>query len=541
MQSLVHRPFAFRSVSFFGALAVLAGCSEQPDAAPIGTTQQAALGSFAISGIVSTSKGPVGGATVKLLGSETRTAFSDATGHYTLAGLGNGSYQVSASANSTCASTTVNINTLTSNVTVDLGMTGTGCASVVFVPGPTGPTGATGPIGPAGPIGPMGPAGVPGATGPAGAQGAIGPQGATGAQGPQGIPGLNGVNGVNGAPGAQGPKGDTGAPGAQGPAGPAGAAGPKGDTGATGPQGPPGPAAGQDPLLGVVGVLTLDGFDTVPIRAFAQSIEVAASTSGGGVSKPTFSPIRIVRDQDALSPQLYVTAAKGTHIPSAEIVLAGGNLTIELDDVLLSEGSTDSMQNGIPLEELGLAYGAIQLTWSENGGAAITASWDIVQNTGGGANLDSDYVFFGPGVGPSAATNGWIPLTDFAAGLSVSTTIGAGGTGAGKASFTPLTLTNAAMRHTINHLVAVASGKHTTDTSAHFIAQSPVGDGTTFERFRYDLEDVTGTGIVLETTPDGTVTESLSVGYARITWTALKSPNSAAITDGWDVLGNKQL
>ncbi len=431
----------------------------------------------------------------------------------------------------------MNINTLTTNVTVDLGMTGTGCASVVFVPGPTGPTGPTGPIGPAGPIGPTGPAGVPGAVGPAGAQGPIGLTGATGPQGPQGVPGLNGVNGVNGAPGTPGATGAQGAPGAQGPAGPAGA---KGDTGATGPQGPPGPAAGEDPLLGVVGVLALDGFDTVPIRAFTQSVQVPTSASGGGVAKANFSPIRIARDQDALSPELYLTAAKGVHIPSAEIVLAGGNLTIELDDILLTQASTDSMQNGIPLEELGLAFGAIQLTWSESGSAAITASWDIVQNTGSGGSLDANYAFFGPGVGASGYPNNWVHLTEFATGINVNVVIGAGGGGAGKAAFAPLTLTNAAMRHTVNHVVAVASGQHTSDTSAHFIALNPNNDGTKFERFRYDLEEVTGTGIVLETTPDGALTESLSLGYSRITWTALKSPGSPAISAGWDIANNQE-
>ncbi|HTQ04573.1 MAG TPA: carboxypeptidase-like regulatory domain-containing protein, partial [Polyangiaceae bacterium] len=126
-------------------MALLAGCSERPADHDLGTAQEAVTGSFSISGTVTTSKGPVGGATVKLTGSESRTVFSDASGHYAISGLGNGAYGLSASSSTTCASNAVNLNTLTTNVTVDLGMTGTGCASVVFVQGPVGPQGPAGP------------------------------------------------------------------------------------------------------------------------------------------------------------------------------------------------------------------------------------------------------------------------------------------------------------------------------------------------------------------------------------------------------------
>jgi hypothetical protein len=304
-----------------GSMFSLAGCSQNSEQAPLGISEQAATGAFSISGIVSTSKGPVGGATVKLQGSESRTAFTDAAGKYTIPGLGNGAYQLSASSSSTCASSTVNLNTLTASVTVDLGMTGAGCASLVYVPGPTGPTG------PAGAKGATGDEGATGATGAAGAVGPVGATGATGAQGLQGVPGLPGAPGapgVPGAPGAQGPAGPAGAPG------PAGSAGPKGDTGATGPQGPVGPAAGEDPDLVQVGVITLGEFDTKPILAFSQSIEQVGTTSAGGsgAGRAIFSPISIVRYQDELSPNLHLLSAKGQHIEEADFAI-GPNFDIK--------------------------------------------------------------------------------------------------------------------------------------------------------------------------------------------------------------------
>src|SRR6188472_1271484 len=105
----------------------LAGCSTQDSGEAIASTSQAAIGNFVISGVVSTASGPVQGATVRLQGSETRTAFSDSQGRYSIPGLGLGSYQLSASAGNACATSgNVNLNNLNSSATVNLGLTGTG-------------------------------------------------------------------------------------------------------------------------------------------------------------------------------------------------------------------------------------------------------------------------------------------------------------------------------------------------------------------------------------------------------------------------------
>jgi hypothetical protein len=180
------------------ASALSLGCSQDHPGEPTGVTAEA-IGSLVISGTVRTSAGPVQGATVRLTGSDNRTAFSDSAGRYSITSLGAGSYQLSASAGATCSSNTINVSSLNASVTIDLGLTGSGCASFTVVTGPQGPKGDPG---------------ATGATGPAGPAGAAGPRGATGAIGPAGPAGMPGMAG---APGPQGPAGATGAAGPAGP------------------------------------------------------------------------------------------------------------------------------------------------------------------------------------------------------------------------------------------------------------------------------------------------------------------------------------
>ncbi|MEP7051347.1 MAG: carboxypeptidase regulatory-like domain-containing protein [Pseudomonadota bacterium] len=184
-----------------GGLSLLTSCAEAGSPTELRKSTEAIVGTRTISGMVSTSSGPAAGVAVKLSGGDSRTAFSDASGHYSIPSLGNAAYALVATASSTCASASVNVAQLTSDVTINLGMTGSGCSTLVFVPGPTGP------MGPIGPIGPSGPAGVAGAMGPAGPAGAVG---LVGPMGPSGPPGPSGAPGSAGPTGATGPKGTTG-------------------------------------------------------------------------------------------------------------------------------------------------------------------------------------------------------------------------------------------------------------------------------------------------------------------------------------------
>jgi type VI protein secretion system component Hcp len=97
----------------------------------------------------------------------------------------------------------------------------------------------------------------------------------------------------------------------------------------------------------------------------------------------------------------------------------------------------------------------------------------------------------------------------------------------------------AAHEHTPLHFVAAASGKHFDTSAAHFLTQ--VGGAQKFERFLYEFEDVTSQAVLLETTPTGALTETFSLGYERIKWSARSTPTSPTIKRGWDIPQNKEI
>jgi type VI protein secretion system component Hcp len=519
-----------------GAIALLTGCGQQQGDSPVASVQQAVTGTFTIAGTVTTSKGPTGGATVKLTGSETRTAFSDANGHYSIPGLGNGAYSVTASASTTCASSTVNLNTLTASVTVDLGMTGTGCASVTFVPGPTGATGATGPAGATGPVGATGATGPAGATGATGSAGAAGPMGPIGPMGPAGLNGLPGPVGPMGPQGPGGAQGPAGAQGAAGPAGAQGSAGPKGDKGDPGPTGP---AAGATGPLPVVGVLTLGTVKTVPIRGFSQRLDrpaTVASGGGGGAAKVTSTPIVITRDVDRSTPILDQQAAEGVVSASAEIVLADGALTIDLEDVLITEIDVDGFQDDVPQEHLALTYARGHWSYTPQGQATVSTDFDFETQTGGGGQLAQDFGFFGH-AGRTAADNGWISITDFSSGITVPTTLGSGG-GASRPVFTPLAMTAGVGKQTIEDLGQLFTGTTADSVAVHFRALDE--GGIPFDRLRYELTNSVVESVLIGTTGIGTgLSESLELGFEKVRWVALTSPDTAEVSGSWDIPGGK--
>lgn len=343
------------------------GCQEGGASEQLAKATEAATGSFVISGTVSSSKGPVSGATVRLTGGETRTAFSDSAGKYSIPGLGAGSYTLSSTAGTNCGTASpTQLNNVSASVTLNLALEGTGCANLTTVTGPTGPTG------PAGVAGPAGPAGATGAAGPAGTPGATGLPGAVGAQGPQGLPGTPGANGMNGAPGPQGPAGATGATGPAGPAGPpgGGAAAPTCSSGFLVP-------SNVDIFLQLDGI---DG-DSVDSRHDGE-IDVLTFT-GPGVcrssagSVPVFEPVTISKQTDKASPLILKYAVEGTHIPEGRLTVrkAGGSaleyLVFEFQNIqILSSGDifTFSAEHTTmiytPQNDDGTGGGPITTTWT---------------------------------------------------------------------------------------------------------------------------------------------------------------------------------
>jgi type VI protein secretion system component Hcp len=358
-------------------------CQESDSIETPAKAQEPLTGSLVISGTVASSKGPVSGATIKLTGGETRTAFSDSTGKYSIPGLGNGSYTLSATGATNCATVApTQLNNMSSSVTLNLALEGTGCANLTVVTGPTGPTGPVGAAGPAGGTGATGaqgvagPAGTPGVTGPAGPIGPIGPIGQTGLMGPAGPQGV----------GIQGPAGPQGA---QGPAGPAGPAGPPGSgsstglgSGATGCDSfinlPPGKL---DTFLKIDDIKgdSVDGEhkDEIDVVQFSW----AGICREGATSKPEFQPLVVLKETDRATVPLLRAAASGKHLDYAILTVrkAGDKpfefLTLEFNDILITGGG----------DRLTFTYGQIKVTETPqkddgSAGPSIQFAWDILGN-----------------------------------------------------------------------------------------------------------------------------------------------------------------
>ena len=337
--------------------------------------QEPLTGSFVISGSVASSKGPVSGATIKLTGGETRTAFSDGTGKYSIPGLGSGSYTLSATAGTSCATLApTQLNNVNGSVTLNLALEGTGCANLTAVLGPTGPTG---PAGVAGPAGAPGATGAQGIAGPAGAVGAVGPVGPVGPIGPQGLPGV----GMAGPPGPPGPQG------AQGPAGPAGPPGPAGggtSTAATACESfielPSGSKKIYLDLDGIQGESTGIGHkDEIDVVDFTWAGICRSDVEG---AKAQFQPVRVSKTTDKATPVLLKVAAKGTHIPHGLLTVVTGLggaehdfLTMEFTGILLLGGG----------DHLSFTYEQIEVTQTPikndgTPGPSVTFGWDVKQN-----------------------------------------------------------------------------------------------------------------------------------------------------------------
>jgi type VI protein secretion system component Hcp len=459
------------------ALGACNGEASAPDR-EFGQVEQA-LGSLQISGRVLSSTGPVGGATVTLQGSESRTTFTNAQGNYTIPSLGSGSYQIRATAGNNCSSTQINLNNMNQSITMDLGVTGSGCSSFVFVQGPPGPQGPAGPAG------------------------------------------------ANGADGQPGP---AGADGAQGPAGP------QGEPGPAGPAGPPGPPGGAPAPLPVVGSFSTDELGSMPILSFTQSVELPASVGGGGAAKPVFSKFQIAFESGLASPLLNLWTASGQSQPAAELLLDDDAFVIELENVRFVDVGVDTVQNGLPVETLELVFGRIRWTANANGpGPAVEAEYDLGSGAGTGGGLPtSDFVFFGPGVDPAAFPDS-LPFSSMTRRHSVAPGSGGGG-GAGKASFTPLTLLTPSSADTPLHFGAATFGDVVSEASVRFTERAD--DESVVDRLAHHLEQVVVRQVTLGTTPSGTLEESLSLDYRRIEWTSEPVDGGPSVTTNWDVQAN---
>lgn len=155
--------------------------------------------------------------------------------------------------------------------------------------------------------------------------------------------------------------------------------------------------------------LKLDGIDGESnddkhkgqIEILSFSWGVSQSITGTASSTGTFSgqradlaPLSIVKQLDKASPKLAQACAAGEHVKSAILTLcrAGGDkqpyMEYKLSDVLISNvsvGGAGQGEGGVPTEEVGLAYGKVELKYTQigtDGKAAgnTTGGWDLKAN-----------------------------------------------------------------------------------------------------------------------------------------------------------------
>ena len=128
-----------------------------------------------------------------------------------------------------------------------------------------------------------------------------------------------------------------------------------------------------------------------------------------------------------------------------------------------------------------------------------------------------------------------IPILSYSVGASNPVTIGSGGGGAGsgKVSFSSLNLMKAVDINSPPLLSAVAKGQHL--PTATFTAQW--GTGPTSATMSYKLDDVIVES-VQHSGGGGAPTESLSLAFAKVTWTYTDASGTAS--GSWNIATNSE-
>jgi type VI secretion system secreted protein Hcp len=112
---------------------------------------------------------------------------------------------------------------------------------------------------------------------------------------------------------------------------------------------------------------------------------------GGGAGKVQMQDFHFTARVSRASPKLVVACASGQHVPKARLTCRTGGkapqefLKITFSDILISSFQTGGSSDVVPLDQVSLAYGRIEVEYREqkaNGtlGAAVKAGWDVKKN-----------------------------------------------------------------------------------------------------------------------------------------------------------------
>ena len=135
-------------------------------------------------------------------------------------------------------------------------------------------------------------------------------------------------------------------------------------------------AVSVDAATKVVGTMTAPPVFTtaLPIVGYEWTTEA----TGGGA--PSFSPFKIVRVADSLSPTFFDLAANRPSIPSVtiEITQSRGVATFVLTDAKVVRRTRESGPRGEPLESVSFSYATIRETVTTKDGST-TFCWNLTQ------------------------------------------------------------------------------------------------------------------------------------------------------------------
>jgi type VI secretion system secreted protein Hcp len=154
-------------------------------------------------------------------------------------------------------------------------------------------------------------------------------------------------------------------------------------------------------LDGIPGESTDDKHkDWIEVLSFSSGVSQAtsgsASTAGGASSqRADFQDFSFVKTLDKASPKLALACADGTHIKeiTLELCRAGGD-KVKYYEIKMSECMVSSYRPGgsskggeaVPIEELGINFGKIEWTYTQQkrgdgtAGGQVAGGWDLTKN-----------------------------------------------------------------------------------------------------------------------------------------------------------------
>ena len=146
-------------------------------------------------------------------------------------------------------------------------------------------------------------------------------------------------------------------------------------------------------LEGVPGDSTVESHkDWIDVLSFNYGIrnppQYGTSGSGAAAGRPQFGDLVITKMLDKASPQLYLMASNGMHIPEARLeVIRGGNLVLRyrLSDVTVGAVETAGEAANRILDKVSLKYGKIEWTYFVHGptgqpSGEVKTGWDLAAN-----------------------------------------------------------------------------------------------------------------------------------------------------------------